>query len=188
MGIFDDIKWFDDYYPINRCSKYVEEERKSSSEKEPEDNDYVLGNYCYNYSFIYPGENACSEVGYEEWDYSSLDLKNICQTSYCCNSCSYNVTFGLCSAKTSVGVKCQRKKFNGNPLQCCLNDYGGCGNQTSSNVNDIDLCFSANAKGNKIDHENSSDACNSENCKSTCHPCQRNINTMPDYHIKNLTE
>jgi len=130
----------------------------------------------------------CEQMGSGEWEVlgpSELCTHSTCQSGYyqsrsalCC---------GGCCPERGYGTKCKRKTFSGDGLQCCLNDYAGCG--TTLIPNDpykYDLAYSADAEGDIITPEllgsipNSIDSstgwsCAQTNCQKTCDPCKRSI-------------
>ena len=161
---------------INRCSASIND-LNGSDDNIPNygDVDPILKNFCTGGSGSTAKNNrsqACNSVGSPgEWTYEAPG--NQCQL----NSCApfETMTGGCCNgccSRPGLGVTCKRVSFTGDPFQCCLNDYGGCGRASEGipgfpGSGGVDLCFSgANGPGNK---------CETENCTGTCDPCQRNI-------------
>ena len=135
----------------------------------------------------------CSDLGSGEWEYRSAS--NSCYFSDC-NPGQYQPTgcCGWCCGISGKGVTCSRRNFNGDPIQCCLNDYSGCG--VTSGPNDpckFNLGFSMDTQGRNIDSEYvnpgqqctpgdtisspswSGWSCLDTNCPKTCNPCFRGV-------------
>lgn len=127
----------------------------------------------------------CNQMG-GEWEFRSAS--NSCTFSDC--NTGYYQTTGCCSGCCGIagkGTTCTRKRFLGDSVQCCLNDYAGCG--TTNTVSDpykYDLAFSSDANGNTISPErvgtdksqldsSTGWACAQTNCQRTCDPCRRSI-------------
>lgn len=176
--------------PINRCSKYIEDKKYSvSDDKSSKNQDVVLQNFCA-FDYFGPADGNddrklyCNRVGNFEWKYVEGDLGSSCETSNCCDGCAVTEACGLCFKNDGRGAICTRRAFLGNPLQCCLNDYAGCNNQSiTSNVKSQDLCFTLSSDGKKITHDNAQNVCNSTNCLNSCHPCYQNINIGSDTQV-----
>lgn len=149
---------------INRCSGSIKETSGSF-------NGGVLNNFC-TYSGV-AGKSYrqqwCNKIGDNEWTYGWQGASctyNDCspfesQDTGCC---------GGCCGIAGNGVECKRKAFTGNPIKCCFNDFGGCGQSPDGGATSgisIDLCFS--------DTDGYGDTCNSTNCQNTCSPCVRNL-------------
>lgn len=115
---------------------------------------------------------VCQRVGNysNEWNSESdngVDCKYDSCTKYtarkttdCCNNCC---------GKGGRGVICKRTAYNGNPVACCLRDYGGCNlafdTKNSSSDNN---CFSSPVPG-----KNCKDF--TTDCGGTCDPCLRDV-------------
>lgn len=177
--------------PINRCSKYVRDKRRSNDGSGDSNNiapDPILKDFC---AFDYFGplngnddrRKYCRRVGAGEWNYSSGNVGADCQTNNCCDGCYSTGGCGFCRQIDGKGVVCDRANFLGEKLQCCLNDFRGCGNQDGALDNTPDLCFTFDSVGERIDHGNAQNICDSSNCLASCHPCYQSINIGPDSKV-----
>src|SRR5205823_16470 len=81
---------------------------------------------------------------------------------------------GGCCGKSGAGVVCRRYAYNGNPVACCLNDFGGCNfSQLMEKSSTTNNCFSSSVAG---------EDCNdfSSDCAGTCDPCLRDVTSDPN--------
>lgn len=128
----------------------------------------------------------CNQLG-GEWEFR--DASNLCTYSTCQSGYfqSRGLCCGSCCGERGYGTTCTRKKFTGDSIQCCLNDFDGCG--TTNIVSDpykYDLAYSENALGEDITPESLGTisspvdastgwSCARTNCQRTCDPCRRSI-------------
>lgn len=150
--------------------------------------------FCAYYADVDTQKKYCEQMGGGEWGrYGSTD--NPCSYTSCNPGYfqeSRTIFYACCGECCSegfdaYGATCKRTKFTGNGLQCCLNDFAGCG--TTKLVSDpykYNLAFSNDALGATITPEklgNFSDpndassgwTCSTTNCQNTCDPCKRSI-------------
>ena len=127
----------------------------------------------------------CNQLG-GEWSFRSAS--NNCTFSD--RNTGYYEKSGCCGGSCGIsgkGTTCTRDKFSGDPVQCCLNDFNGCGTtSTSSDPYKYDLAYSEDANGDIITPEklgsiqnsslpSSGWTCAQNNCQRTCDPCRRSI-------------
>jgi hypothetical protein len=159
---------------------------------EPKNSRRTIWGFCAGATDKSVRKSYCSELGNGEWEYRSA--ANSCTFSDC-NSGQYQESgcCGWCCGIAGKGVTCKRKKFNGELVPCCLNDYAGCG--ATSIPNDpckFNLGFSNDNTGVGISHDsvgtsiencvpNSNTgpgwSCLQQNCQKTCDPCLRSVTT-----------
>lgn len=150
--------------PINRCSNGIGEINRASG------NQGVLPQYCacdLSPTFNTSNEYWCRQVGNGEWDY--VESFDNCTFSNSDNP--YGVQ-SFCVFGLPLAPKCERVSFTGDPLQCCLQDYSGCGRTSLANdEREVNLCFTDSTQSQV------GNSCDSTNCNNTCSPCVRSIIT-----------
>lgn len=121
---------------------------------------YQMPDLCYNPILdpksIVVSKEFCESMGSNgEWELNLLDVGSPCfyvqdQLDIRCSAfLNYSIPFlgctlsdppGLCLSTVGVGGVCKRTAFNGDPLQCCLNNYDKTGTGCFSDSSGKDTC------------------------------------------------
>lgn len=161
--------------------------------------DELMYGFCAGTADTNVRRDYCSKVGNLEWEYKSA--VGSCHYSDC--NKGYSQETGCCNGCCGIvgkGVECRRTKFTGDSIQCCLNDFSGCGATLIPNdPQKYDLAFSTYEDGRTINQTTmggdvpdpliaeSGWLCGKTNCSGTCDPCLRNINSDGNTLVKNVS-